>query len=206
MSIAETTLFLREAFGNPKRIGSIMPSSKGLARAMAAWLPADPDSLVLELGPGTGQVTRALLDEGLRPDRLVAIEWSSSLAHLVKRRFPGIHVINDDAFELERIARQHFPADRPIGAVISSLPLRNFGAIRGRHLCDAIASVVAPGGIVVQYSYHIHRPRIACMESLNQFDSRIIWRNLPPARLYAYATASQVSNPPRPIPAANGGG
>lgn len=188
MSLIDNTLFLREAFFNPRKVGSIIPSSNGLARAMAEWLPADDDSLVIELGPGTGKVTRALLDTGLDPDRLVAIEYSQRLTHLMRRRFPGVRVINDDAFELDRIARDQLPQDRPITTVISSLPLRNFGTDMARRLCQTISSIVQPGGVVVQYSYHIHQGQLACMDQLTHHRSRIIWRNLPPARLYVYGT------------------
>ena len=69
----DTGLFLQEWLANPKRTGSVVPSSKRLAAAMARWLPENPDSFVLELGPGTGIVTEALLLRGLREEKLVAI-------------------------------------------------------------------------------------------------------------------------------------
>jgi len=73
-AIADSGLLLREWFFNPQRTGAVAPSSPQLAAAMARWLPANPDSYVLELGPGTGAVTEALFANGLREDRLVAIE------------------------------------------------------------------------------------------------------------------------------------
>ena len=73
-TLNDSTLFLREWFANPQRTGSVAPSSPKLAAAMARWLPSDPESYVLELGPGTGAVTQALIERGLREDRLVAIE------------------------------------------------------------------------------------------------------------------------------------
>jgi len=88
-ALNDTTLFLQEWLANPQRIGAVAPSSPKLAAAMARWLPADPESYVLELGPGTGAVTQALLDRGLREERLVAIENNPKLARLLRRRFPS---------------------------------------------------------------------------------------------------------------------
>ncbi|MES1180853.1 MAG: hypothetical protein ABUL66_03225, partial [Verrucomicrobiota bacterium] len=70
-TLTDSTLFLREWLANPQRMGSVTPSSRQLAAAMARWLPADPESFVLELGPGTGAVTQALLARGLREEKLV---------------------------------------------------------------------------------------------------------------------------------------
>jgi len=77
-ALGDSTLFLREWIVNPQRTGAVAPSSPQLAAAMARWLPRDPESYVLELGPGTGAVTDALLKRGLREDRLVAIEHNPS--------------------------------------------------------------------------------------------------------------------------------
>ena len=73
-TLSDATLFLQEWLANPRRTGSVVPSSRQLAAAMARWLPADPESFVLELGPGTGIITEALLKHGLREEKLVAIE------------------------------------------------------------------------------------------------------------------------------------
>ena len=110
-TLTDTTLFLQEWFANPQRMGSVVPSSRQLATAMAHWLPSDPESYVLELGPGTGAVTQALLTRGLREERLVAIERNPKMAHLLRRRFPRAHIINGDAWHLDVLLRQH---DEPI--------------------------------------------------------------------------------------------
>ncbi|HZL14464.1 MAG TPA: rRNA adenine N-6-methyltransferase family protein, partial [Verrucomicrobiae bacterium] len=91
-TLTDSTLFLREWFANPQRTGSVTPSSPKLAAAMARWLPSDPESFVLELGPGTGAVTEALLRRGLREDRLVAIEHNPKLAKLLREKFPRAHI------------------------------------------------------------------------------------------------------------------
>lgn len=184
MTIRETTLFLKEVLRHPRQIGAFCPSSTSLAKAMALCLPSDPNSLVVELGPGTGNVTQALLNGGVPPHRLVAIEKSEKLSQHLRARFPGIHVLTGDAFALDSIAKEHLSS--PLGAVISSLPLRNFSSDAVNRFCDVVSSVLQPGGVMVQYSYHIHHARIAGLEALAREKSRIVWRNLPPARVYLY--------------------
>ena len=92
-TLADSSLFLREWIANPLRTGAVAPSSPKLAAAMAKWLPHDPENFVLELGPGTGAVTEALLKHGLREDRLVAIEHNPTLGRLLRKRFPLARII-----------------------------------------------------------------------------------------------------------------
>ena len=104
-TLSDSTVFLREWLVNPQRTGAVAPSSPQLAAAMARWLPRDSDSFVLELGPGTGAVTAALLKRGLREDRLVAIENIHNAKHLAKSRSIrnlNIAVIDTIAEILER--------------------------------------------------------------------------------------------------------
>lgn len=186
MRLRETTLFLKEALRSPRQIGALWPSSSSLAEAMAGCLPINPASLVVELGPGTGKVTQALLNSGLAPNRLVAIEKSEKLSQHLRDRFPGICVLTGDAFALDNIARNQLPGTGMLDAVISSLPLRNFSADTVHNFCRTISAVLRPGGIMVQYSYHIHHARIHGLEAMQRERSRIVWRNLPPARVYLY--------------------
>src|SRR3954454_21884393 len=99
--LSATTLFLQELVNCPRQVGAILPSSRNLAAAMARWVPQDPNAYVLELGPGTGVVTEALLARGLREDRLVAIEMSPKMADHLRAKFPRATIITGDAFELD---------------------------------------------------------------------------------------------------------
>lgn len=192
MRFKETTLFLKEALRTPRQIGALWPSSSRLAEAMAGCLPVNPGSYVVELGPGTGKVTQALLNSGLAPNRLVAIEKSEKLSQHLRARFPGICVLTGDAFALENIARDQLPGAGPLDAVISSLPLRNFSADTVHNFCRTISAVLRPGGVMVQYSYHIHHARIHGLEAMQKERSRIVWRNLPPARVYMYRNQPEI--------------
>jgi phosphatidylethanolamine/phosphatidyl-N-methylethanolamine N-methyltransferase len=186
-ALADSGLFLREWIANPLRTGAVAPSSPKLAAAMARWLPENPDSHVLELGPGTGAVTEALIEHGLREDRLVAIERNPKLATLLRHRFPRALIISGDAWEMVDLLRErHEPIER-VGAVISSLPLLNFPAEKCEQLAESIGSILEPKGRWVQYSYRIIGKRYPRGASRFQLlASKIVWMNLPPARVHVF--------------------
>jgi phosphatidylethanolamine/phosphatidyl-N-methylethanolamine N-methyltransferase len=185
-ALAESGVFLREWFADPQGTGSVAPSSRQLATAMARWLPSNPDSYVLELGPGTGAVTEALVKRGLREDRLVAIERNPKLADLLRRRFPHAHIIIGDAWDLDNLLRQQRKPIASVGAVISSLPLVNFPLEQAEKLAEKIRMVLEPQGTWVQYSYHIHKRRTRGTSRFQLRASKIVWFNLPPARVNVY--------------------
>jgi len=186
VALADSGLFLREWIADPQRTGAVAPSSPQLAAAMARWLPSDPESYVLELGPGTGAVTGALIQRGLREDRLVAIEKNPTLARLLHRRYPSAHIITGDAWHLDELLQDRSdPIDR-VGAVISSLPLVNFPVAQAESLAEKIRTVLEPHGTWVQYSYHIHKRRTRGTSRFRLLTSKIVWFNLPPARVNVY--------------------
>ena len=185
-ALTDSSLFLREWLAHPQRTGSVTPSSPKLAAAMARWLPSDPESYVLELGPGTGAVTEALLDNGLREDRLVAIENNPKLARLLRKRFPSAHIITGDAWRLEELLRDCHKPIESVGAVVSSLPLVNFPLEQAEQLAEKIRTVLEPQGTWVQYSYHIHKRRTRGTSRFQLLASKIVWFNLPPARVNVY--------------------
>ena len=185
-ALSDTTLFLQEWFANPQRTGAVAPSSPKLAAAMARWLPADPEKYVLELGPGTGAVTEALLERGLREDRLVAIERNPKLARLLRQRFRQAQIINGDAWRLDELLLNRREPIESVGAVISSLPLVNFPPVEAEALAGKIRSILEQDGKWVQYSYHIHKRRTRGTSRFHLLSSRIVWFNLPPARVNVY--------------------
>jgi len=147
---------------------------------MARWLPKNGEAPVLELGPGTGIVTAELLAAGLPEDRLVAVEKSEKLASYLSARYPLSRIIPGDALELDRL----FAGER-FGAIISSLPLKIFSPEQVEILSSQIAGLLLPGAPWVQFSYHIvngHPPT----KSFRSVDSRIVWMNLPPAKVSVY--------------------
>ena len=185
-ALTDSSLFLREWLVDPQRTGAVTPSSPKLAAAMARWLPSDPESYVLELGPGTGAVTQALIEHGLREDRLVAIENNPKLAWLLRQRFPRAHIITGDAWHLDVLLRQHDEPIESVGAVISSLPLLNFPAAEADTLAEKIRAILEHGGKWVQYSYHLGNGHHKSATRFHRLASKIVWLNLPPARVNVY--------------------
>ena len=185
-ALADSTVFLREWVANPQRTGAVTPSSPQLGAAMARWLPRDPESFVLELGPGTGAVTDALLKHGLREDRLIAIEHNPTLARLLQKKFPRARIIAGDAWELDTLLAKLPEPVNAVGAVISSLPLLNFPKVQAEELAQKIRAILEPRGRLVQYSYHLIKDRSRGTDDFRLLASKIIWWNLPPARVHVF--------------------
>jgi phosphatidylethanolamine/phosphatidyl-N-methylethanolamine N-methyltransferase len=185
-AVTDTTVFLKEWIANPQRTGSVAPSSPKLAAAMSHWLPTDPETYVLELGPGTGAVTEALIKRGLREERLIAIEHNPKLARLLREKFPRAQIITGDAWHLDELLRGLPQPLESVGAVISSLPLLNFSEEQAEALAQKIRSVLKPDGNWVQYSYHIGRKKVRGSSSFRLHASKIVWLNLPPARVSVF--------------------
>jgi phosphatidylethanolamine/phosphatidyl-N-methylethanolamine N-methyltransferase len=178
--------FLKEAITNPGMIGAVAPSSRQLARAMVSWLPAANHDYILELGPGTGIVTEAILERGVPENRLVAIEKSTELAALLGRRYPRAHIICGDALDVAGLLRQWVPLVRQFPVVISSLPLLNFEPGHANDLTRAIQRLLAPNGKMIQFSYHLGTWKARTMPNLKYLTSRVVWFNIPPARVSVY--------------------
>jgi phosphatidylethanolamine/phosphatidyl-N-methylethanolamine N-methyltransferase len=181
-----TSLFLQELVNTPRQVGAILPSSQKLALAMARWLPANPDAHVLELGPGTGSVTHALFERGLREDRLIAIEQSPKMADLLRTRYPRANIITGDAFQLDQLLKTHARKMDHIGAVVSSLPLLNFEPQTADMLAKKIRALLPSGGKLIQYSYHLGNRQPKAAAHFRFVASALVLLNLPPARVSVY--------------------
>lgn len=175
--------FLRAFIANPRAVGAVAPSSLSLVRAIAAQVDPSQPGPVLELGPGTGAVTRAILARGVSQDRLTVIEYNRELADAIAAQFGGVHVINGDAFNLEAALRGRY--SQPFVAIVSGIPLLNFSPAKRRGLLDAALERAAPGAPFVQFSYGLHSP-IPPAGDITVRMAAFVWKNLPPARVWVY--------------------
>ena len=174
--------FLRSLASRPSMIGAIAPSSQALARAIAAQVDPLIAGYVLELGPGTGAITGALLAAGISAERVIAVEYDRDLAVLVRKRF-GVRVICGDAFNLSGTLGNEFGV--PFAAVVSGLPLLNQPMARRRALVESALARVAPGGTFVQFSYGLNPPVPACGNFSVVRAARVL-ANIPPAQVWVY--------------------
>jgi phosphatidylethanolamine/phosphatidyl-N-methylethanolamine N-methyltransferase len=92
--------FLRSWIEKPLHMGAVMPSSKLLARTMAQYVAVDSKGPVIELGPGTGAITNALLEHGVDQKRLVLVEYNPGFCALLRDRYPQARVVQGDAYAL----------------------------------------------------------------------------------------------------------
>jgi len=182
---AGAALFIREFIADPRRVGSIWPSSRQLAQRMARAVPLEPGHRVVELGAGTGAVTAALLQRGLAPERLVVVERSAELVAHLRHRFPGVTVLHGDAARLVHLLGGAGTVD----SVVSSLPLRSLPPRQVAAIVRAAATVLAPGGRLVQFSYHLGRP-VSLSRRFAAIGSGLVWSNLPPARVAVFENRS----------------
>ncbi len=185
-AIADQAHFLKTLIDRPRLTGSVAPSGRYLARAMAH--PVDPtrDGLVIELGPGTGPVTQALIERGVARNRLVLVEYDHGFCRLLANRFAGVRVVQGDAYDLPKTLAAF--SGQPVVAVVSSLPLLNQPPMRRVKLIEDAFALMGPQGLMVQFTYGVASPipREACAQRFSAHCTAPIWRNLPPARVWTY--------------------
>ena len=175
--------FIRSWLEKPLAIGAVTPSGRVLARKMAAYVdPATPGP-VIELGPGTGPVTEALLERGVAQDRLVLVEFNPTFCQLLRQRFPRAHVMQGDAYAIRSVLGT---LGRPAAAMVSGLPLFTKPLkTRMRLLRDAFA-LMRPDAPFIQFTYAVVPPIPKSLPGVSTEASERIWMNLPPARVWVY--------------------
>ena len=179
--------FLSDLKRQPKAVGAIWPTGQIMARRMASIVNPSSGLPVLELGPGTGVITHAILERGLQPGLLHAVEYSASFASELRLRFPSIHVHQGDAFNLQETLGEH--ADLRFDCAVSALPLLNFPVAMRETLIGDLLSRMSPGRPLIQFSYGPFAPvpARAGQWSVERYD--FVLRNIPPARLWIYRQA-----------------
>jgi phosphatidylethanolamine/phosphatidyl-N-methylethanolamine N-methyltransferase len=180
---AEHLNFIRGLIVRPKNVGALVPSSPALAKAIAAQVDVSRPGPVLELGPGTGVVTEALIERGVAEDRLIAIEYDADFTKLVARRFPRARVLRGDAFQFARMLDGS--VSDPYAAIVSGLPLLNFPVEKRRELIESALARLAPGAPYIQFSYGT-KPSIPGTDRYTVRRAALVWKNLPPARVWVY--------------------
>jgi phosphatidylethanolamine/phosphatidyl-N-methylethanolamine N-methyltransferase len=173
---------------NPMRIAAINPSGARLADTVARFVDLTRPGPVLELGAGTGSLTRGLIRAGCPPQRIIALEGEPRLAAVLRREFPAMTVIEDDATRIG----DHLSArtDR-LCAAISSLPIKWFSPQRQRAVVEPCLDRLGPGGAFLQITNAFTSP--LAIEELGLAGGEIarVWRNLLPTQLWSYARRTE---------------
>ena len=176
--------FIRSWFEKPLATGAVMPSGRALARTMASYVDPNSNGPVIELGPGTGPVTEALVDRGVDPARLVLVEFNPVFCSLLRARYPQATVVQGDAYRLRPLLGAL--VREPAAAMVSGLPLMTKPMrTRLRLFADAMHFLAAAAPFV-QFTYAVVPPIPKAFEAVTAEASDVIWLNLPPARVWVY--------------------
>lgn len=182
--------FIREFLRQPRTIGALAPSSRALAREMAANAEVHHASVIVEFGPGSGAITREVLARKKNDACFFSIEMNQRMCEIFRRRFPGVPIFQDSAANVGQLLRQM--GRERANCIVSSLPWAAFSFELQDQILDAAIASLAPGGIFVSFAYlqgmllpSGQRFQRKLEQRFSQTrKSRIIWRNLPPAFVY----------------------
>lgn len=180
-------LLLGRSLQNFGQICSLFPSSPAAGRAMATAAGGRPSAHVIELGAGTGAVTRQLLGSGISYADLTVLEIDPQFGGHLRRNFPKLDVIVAPAQNLAKLwGDRNGPA---VGAVVSTLPIRLLDTESSMSIMRASIAVLEPGGMIVQLTYRPSSPvpeRIYRGLGVSAERHHRVWINLPPAYIWVY--------------------
>jgi phosphatidylethanolamine/phosphatidyl-N-methylethanolamine N-methyltransferase len=167
--------FLRSWIEKPLHMGAVMPSGKVLARTMAQYVDVDSSAPVVELGPGTGAITNALIEHGVDQKRLVLVEYNPGFCALLRDRYPQANVVQGDAYALRDSLWDVLSA--PAAAVVSGLPLVTKPMLTRLKLIRDAFAALAPGAPFVQFTYSVVPPIPEIAVGVSTEASERIWMN-----------------------------
>lgn len=180
-------VFLRSLLRNPVSVGAVIPSSRRLCDLMVSRV--DPNRTpVLEVGAGTGSVTKALLKRGVPARRLYVIERDPALAKYLARRFPRVRVICGDAIDAADLLAEESAG--LVKSVVSSLPMRNLTTSDQMNTVQGMLRAMALGGQLIQFTYTPGCPIPTEDPALKAECLGRVWINLPPAFVWRFTRAA----------------
>lgn len=186
-AIHEIATFGHELLTRPGPVGAVFPSGRGLSRRMASFVSVPTDGFVIELGPGTGPVTQALLAHGLPPKRLILVELSAKMVRHLRTRFPALPVLEGDASELGTLLGRNAPhTQNRVKHVVSSLPLRSMPDRVVHGIAREIHRVLPADGTLIQFTYDLSSRRYPPLDRFERCATKFAWLNIPPARVDVY--------------------
>jgi len=191
--VLDEVKFIRSWAQNPLRTGAVTPSGPELAAKMASYLAPRAHAAVIELGPGTGVVTKALFDRGFTQSQLSLIEYCPDFCELLTRRYPGLNVLQGDAYALrntlkaaERLPEGKSDGRHALDGIVSSLPLLTRPEPARKALLAEALELLKPGAPFIQFSYGLVAPVKPASRAVSVYSSEWVWKNLPPARVWVY--------------------
>ena len=184
--------FLRGFLREPQQVGSVIPSSRFLERRLVSLSGIRGARTVVELGPGTGGTTRAVLQQLRHSGKLLSIEIDPQFVSVLRRNTDRrLLVHHGSAADLLEIL-DHYHLGAP-EAVISGIPFSTMSSSLGRRIVEQIHAALCPGGYFVAYQVRdriaaLGRPIFGAVEVLREF------RNIPPVRIFRFRKTAQTAS------------
>lgn len=176
--------FLKGWIDKPKAVGAIIPTSSFTARHMASVIDVASGLPVLEIGPGTGVITKAILKQGVQPSQLYAVEYSHDFVTHLRRNHPGVNVIEGDGFDLDKTLGDR--RDMLFDCIVSGVPLLNFPVERRVAYLEHLLKRIPHGRPVVQLTYGPKSPIPPGHGNYTVEHFHFVLRNIPPTQLWLY--------------------
>lgn len=182
---AENWLFFRRWLKNPRQLGTLAPISVKLSmlaakEALSQYAPGTP---VVEIGAGTGRLTRALLYSGVKPEDLTVVELDGEMCRFLKQSIPNIRVIEGDANQLPELLGTEMCAK--VGVVVSAIPLMYLDECLRKSLINAAFSVLKPQAKIIHVTYNPKSP-LNFWDGVKQSRVAATWFNIPPGFVWKY--------------------
>ena len=176
--------FFKGWIDKPKAVGSIVPTSSVTARRMASVIDIGSGLPVLELGPGTGCITKAILARGVKPQNLYSVEYSEEFVEHLRSHYAGVNIVQGDAFDLDRTLGDR--RDLVFDSVVSGVPLLNFPVARRIRYVEDLLDRIPAGRPVVQLTYGPLSPVPPGKGDYTVEHFDFVLRNIPPTQLLIY--------------------
>lgn len=185
---SEAGFFFKRMLRNPRQLGAIVPSSERLGRLMAEHMTWQDGSPVVELGGGTGALTRSLLAAGIPAHKLYVVELDREFCAYLHRNFPGVNIIHGSATELAKILPQEIIGR--VKSVISGLPMKNFPQSLQTEIIHSAFDIMESEGALYQYTYTVKGSLDDDFHQLSKKKVGQIMRNIPPATVWRYTKST----------------
>ena len=187
--------FFKGWIDKPKAVGSIVPTSSVTARRMASVIDIGSGLPVLELGPGTGCITKAILARGVKPQNLYSVEYSEEFVEHLRSHYAGVNIVQGDAFDLDRTLGDR--RDLVFDSVVSGVPLLNFPVARRIRYVEDLLDRIPAGRPVVQLTYGPLSPVPPGKGDYTVEHFDFVIRNIPPTQLWIYRRRAVSGGSPR---------
>ncbi len=180
----EEIRFFKGWLSKPRAVGSILPTSSTTARRMASVIDTSSGLPVLELGPGTGVITKAILEHGVPPEKLYSIEYTPDFVEHLREHYPRVNIIHGDAFDLDRTLGEQ--KDMVFDSIVSGIPLLNFPVPQRVAYVEDLLNRIPRGRPIVQLTYGPLSPVPPGRGDYTVERFEFILRNVPPTQLWIY--------------------